>query len=188
MNAPHSKADLIKGLSQVQQDLTTFVQNLSPAQFSSTSGSEWPASGYLKHLLLSIKPFAKAIHFPAEQLQRRFGLSDRPSISYDELVAKYDARLAEGAKAEDYDKILPMSFRIPEEVTDEKAYLLELWNDANNRLIQALKNWEEADLDRYQLPHPALMVLTVRETFFFTLYHNTLHWNDIQRVSSRVSA
>jgi hypothetical protein len=160
---------------------------MSATQFSAAPGDGWAASGYLKHLLLGIKPLVKAMQFTPEQLARHFGLAERPSMTYAELVEKYSARLAEGVKAEDYEKILPSSFRMPEDVVDEKTYLLNLWNESNARLIEILEGWQEVDLDRYQLPHPALGLITVREMLFFTLHHNTLHWHDIERASSQTA-
>ncbi len=187
MNAPQTKADLIDQLGQAQRDVAAVVESLTTAQFNSSSEG-WSAAGYLKHLLLSVKPFVRAFQFPADQLERRFGLAQRPSMTYAELAAAYDARLAEGIKAEDYDKVLPTEFRMPEGVEDEQAYLLQSWNESNARLLETISGWQEADLDRYQLPHPALGVLTLREMLFFTLHHNTLHGRDIKEAGSSVNA
>lgn len=82
MGVPQTKADLIEQLGQVQRGLSDTVQRLTAAQFNSVAGEGWSASGYLKHLLLSNKPFAKAMQLPPEQLERRFGLADHPSMTY----------------------------------------------------------------------------------------------------------
>ena len=181
MNAPHSKTDLIERLTHVQQGVVQTIEAIPSDELDVGRGETWSAAGYLKHLILSVKPFAKALAFPAEQLQRRFGLSDRPSRSYDELVAVYQARLDDGVRAEDYERITPVAYRMPEDVQDVKAYLLDTWKDSNNRLLDALNGWNDADLDRYRIPHPAIGTITLREMLFFTLFHNTLHWNDIQQ-------
>jgi len=79
--------------------------------------------------------------------------------------------------------VTPITFRIPEGVTDVKAYLVELWQTTHANLVTALADWSEDALDRYQLPHPALNVISIREMLFFTLHHNTVHWGDIRRGS-----
>jgi hypothetical protein len=117
-----------------------------------------------------------------------FGQPDHPSMPYAELVAQYHRALARGIRAEDYPQVTPVAYRMPEGVTDEKQYLRDTWDDANQRLVAALANWDDANLDTHQLPHPAMGLITVREMLFFTVYHNTLHGNDMQQAGSAVTS
>jgi hypothetical protein len=183
MSDPHTKADLSEQLSRVQQAVTETVQSMSLDQFTEGTDEAWSASSYLKHLILSVKPVAKAMNLPATKLQVMFGQPDHPSKSFAELVTVYKARLTEGFRAEDNERVIPSFYRLPDSVEDEKALLLQAWNDGNNRLLSALQNWQEEDLDRYQLPHPAVGMLTLREMLFFTLHHNTMHWQDIEQIA-----
>jgi len=181
MNNPQTKSELVEQLTAVHQDIKAVIENTPADQFDIGTNQSWSAAGYLKHLILSVKPMAKAISFPQEQLRSMFGQSERGSRPYEEVVAQYKARLAEGVRAEDFDRVVPEFYRIPEGVQDVQAYLAQTWDDSNQRLFGALANWSEADLDSYQLPHPAIGLITVRETLFFTLYHNRLHCNDMQQ-------
>jgi len=181
MTNPYTKADLIEQLGYVQHSLVETVQSASEEQFISGTLDSWSPANYLKHLILSIKPFAKALKLPTEQLETMFGRPDHLSRSYADLVALYKSRLANGVRAEDFNGVIPATYRMPEGITDERQYLVETWNDSNNRLLEALKLWSEDDLDRFQLPHPAIEMLTLREMLFFTLFHNTMHWHDIQQ-------
>ena len=96
-------------------------------------------------------------------LARLFGKPERASKTYDEIVAAYQARLGEGIRAEDFDRVTPAFYRFPEGVADEQAYLVETWDESNQRLFDALRFWDEADLDGYQILHPAMGPVTVRE-------------------------
>ena len=49
------------------------------------------------------------------------------------------------------------------------------WRRAGGELRGAVGRWSEDQLDRYQLPHPAMGKMTVREVLFFTVYHNAHH-------------
>jgi uncharacterized damage-inducible protein DinB len=178
---PHTKTELIDEIRQVQSALDETVDSITTEQFDSGTSDSWSAASYLKHLILSIKPFAKALALPKDQMLSMFGSPDHASRNYDELVAAYNQRLADGIRAEDFNAVTPVAYRFPEGTEDVKAYLLEVWHEAHNRLWQALENWQDEDLDRYQLPHPALGPVTLREMLFFTLHHNTLHWHDIQQ-------
>jgi|GEM_PF-256368 len=183
MTSPHTKADLIARLTEVQVGVAQTVQSQSAEQFDRGTDLDWSPASYLKHLLLSNKPFVKGLGRPKEMLESAFGLSERPSMTYDALIDVYNTRIAEGVRAEDSPSVTPITFRIPEGVTDVKAYLVELWQTTHANLVTALADWSEDALDRYQLPHPALNVISIREMLFFTLHHNTVHWGDIRRGS-----
>lgn len=176
---PQTKPEIVIRLREVQRSLTDTVRAMSDEQFETGTSQAWSPSDYLKHLLLSVKPFAKAIGFPPDALKRRFGVIDRPSLPYPEIVGRYQARLAQGARAEDYETILPSSFRVPEGTTNLRLTLIELWDEAHERLFTGLEHWSEADLDTVQILHPAIGNISVREMLFFTIAHNNLHANDI---------
>ena len=184
MSDPYSKPEIVERLREIQRGVTATVEAIPAARFDAGSAEVWSPAGYLKHLLLSVKPFAKAVTFPPDALKRRFGAPSRPSMPYADLVARYQARLDEGVRAEDYDAILPTAFRMPDDIADVQAYLTGLWNEAHDRMIGGLAGWNEADLDGVQILHPAIGSISVREMLFFTISHNTLHWNDIRAAVS----
>ncbi|MCU0464745.1 MAG: DinB family protein [Anaerolineae bacterium] len=189
MSHPHSKAEIIAQLVEVQRDLTITVQAIPPERFDLSNGTEWSAASYLKHLILSNKPFVKGLGLPKERLAEMFGQSERPSRRYEALVSEYGTLTTTGGvRAEDYANVTPVSYRMPDGVTDEQSHLIEVWNTTHDKLYQQIEAWSEEDLDAHQLPHPAMGVLTIREMLFFTLYHNTLHTRDIQRVSGTAGA
>jgi hypothetical protein len=177
------KPSIIEELRQTQSELSDTLQALSQEQFEASEGDSWSASGYLKHLILSNKPFVKGLNLLKEKLGGMFGESSNGSRSYDELFAVYKGRLSEGIRAENFEKVTPDFYRLPEGITDEKSYFVETWNETHERLYAALESWEESDLDRYQLPHPAIGNITVREMLYFTIFHNRLHLNDIREAS-----
>lgn len=177
-----NKSEIIQELKRIQHGLTASIQPLTQSQFDAGTDTSWSASGYLKHLILSNKPFVRGLSFPKDKLADRFGQSTQPPRSYDALVAMYQSRLDDGIRAEDYEAVTPISYRLPEGITDEKAYFIEVWNETHEKMFTELENWEDADLDKYQLPHPAINLISIREMLYFTIYHNNLHWNDIQAV------
>lgn len=181
---PHTKAEIIEDLQQIQKTLSETVQEMTPEQFTRQPETEWSASDYFKHVILSFKPFVKGLELPKEQLRANFGAPDRPLMNYAELTGKYEDILAQGFGAENYEGVTPVGFRMPEGIQDEKAYLLDTWEKAHQRLYAALENWSETDLDSHQLPHPAINLISIREMLFFTVHHNGVHTSDIQRVGA----
>lgn len=181
MNSPQTKPEIIRELEASRDFVTDTIAKMSDHQFYTAAVAGWCAADYLKHLILSVKPAARVFEFPPEKLAGRFGVADRPSMTYGELVEKYQSVLATGVRAEDYPKVVPVNYIIPDDVSEERAYLVQTWQEANNRMAAALTTWTEADLDHYLIPHPALSETTAREMAFFIIHHNRLHGLDIQR-------
>jgi hypothetical protein len=185
MSSPQSKAEIIEQLEQVQRSVAESVAGMSAEQFNAGTDESWSAAGYLKHLILSVKPLAKALGLGGERLARLFGRPERTSKTYEEIVALYEARLADGIRAEDFDRVTPAFYRFPDGVEDKQAYLLDTWNESNQRLFDALQQWGEADLDAYSILHPAIGPVTVREMLYFAVFHNRLHGRDIEQAGAR---
>lgn len=177
---PQTKPEIVAQLRHAQQDVAGTVRQIEPDRFVRGSADSWSASDYLKHLLLSVQPVSKALGLPPAALKRRFGEVSHAPLTYSQITARYHVRLDEGVRAEDYENITPATFRMPEGMTDPQAGLIELWDEAHEKLFAGLENWSEADLDSVQILHPALGGISVREMLFFTLYHNRMHGNDIR--------
>lgn len=182
MTELYAKDDIAARLRAIQTGLSDDVTAMTAEQFERSSGEEWSAAEYLKHLILGVKPFARAISLPSEALHKTFGTPDRPSMSYEELTAVYQQSLADGMRAESVPGMTPVDYRLPADMTDLKSTLLMAWHEGNDRLLATLASLDENALDTHQLPHPAIGVITLREMLYFTVYHNTMHWQDIRRV------
>jgi hypothetical protein len=182
--AQDTAAKLIKQLQHIETSLADLVRNATPDKFTKKGEGGWSAADYLKHILLSIKPVVKAGEMSKDILLKSFGASGRASQPYEAVVAKYDKRLKEGVRAEDAPAVTPSTYRIPAGTSDERAFLLKEWADTHKRLYKILEKMKSVDLDMVQLPHPAIGLITLREMIYFTVYHNTLHWHDIEALVS----
>ena len=175
----YSKTQIIDQLQQIHQLIHQTVADMPEEKLFAGTETQWSPADYLKHLIIANKPFAKGLMMPHDQLGEMFGKSDNGSMSYDDLVAIYQKMIDEGLRAELAPSVTPVNYRIPEGVTDVKTYLIETWDDANQRIINALEGWSEDELDTYRVIHPAIGAITVREMLYFTIHHNRLHGNDI---------
>jgi hypothetical protein len=171
---------LVQQFQTIEHDVAKFVTETPYDTLYHKDGEAWSAADYFKHMILALKPFVKATEMPKDALIRAFGESNRESRDADTIVTLYKQRIAEGVRAEMAPTILPVSYRLPEGLTDEKAYLVEQWHDAHKRLYAVLEKTEASDYDHLQMPHPAINLLTLREMLYFTTYHNTLHFNDMK--------
>lgn len=185
MTMIHTIPEIITALEAASTLVDSVATKLPKNVFFEGTESNWSPAGYLQHLILSVKPYARGLQMPKEKLEQMFGTSKTESRNYAELVEVYHARLDAGVRAENVPNVVPTDFKYPDDVGEDKhSYLLETWRTANEQFIDALGNWSEDELDTYRMIHPALGEITVREVCFFTIYHNRMHSKDIDQNQS----
>lgn len=160
--------ELIDNLKKNHTAFTDYINSLTAEEFMSSRNEKWSPGQQLDHIRISVKPVAQALAMPKLGLKTMFGKANRPSKSYDELVAKYKLKLQEGGVA--------TNRFIPEDVTlGQKEELIKSLTEIVSKLCKQLLDYSEKDLDELILPHPLLGKLTLREMMYFTMYHVTHH-------------
>lgn len=172
--APVSGADILRELRRVHAESEAYLRSLPAADFVAAQGEKWSPADHARHLAKSVRPLGMALGLPRFILWLRFGRGSAGSRTFPQMREAYLARLAAGAQA---GRFAPSAQAAPADPEAYREKVLAAWNAANAELQARLGAWEEAALDRYRLPHPALGKLTVREMLFFTLYHNAHHLN-----------
>jgi hypothetical protein len=171
--ATQTKQEIIAALDKKISAFNEYVLALDKEQFESSPAEKWSAGQNLDHLIRAIKPLQLAYSLPKFVLRLLFGKANRPSKTYAELVDKYKAKIAAGGKASG-----PF---IPPVITfDKKEELINKYISQKERLNKKIGKQNEADLDKYILPHPLLGKVTMREMLFFTIYHNEHHLETLQ--------
>lgn len=181
MGEPKNPLHLAMDKAEISQKLidhhVTFMNTLgqlSKKDFETKPGQKWTAGQQLDHIIKSVKPFDMAMGLPTFVLKMKFGLANRPSKSYDDLVAKYQKALKEKSGFE-----MPREFA-PEEIPfakREKA--LEKLDKLVDKLSSRMNKFSEEELDKYILPHPLMGKVTLREMLYFTAYHAQHHEKQI---------
>lgn len=166
----HDKPQLIAALNEKVDAFNNYISALNKEQFEATPNGKWSAGQNLEHLIRSIKPLQLAYGLPKFMLRILFGKTNRPSKTYDELVAKYKNKLAAGGRASG-------PFVPPAVIFEKKDELLKKYDEHKQKLISKIEKQKEKDLDEYILPHPLLGKVTLREMLYFTIHHNEHHLN-----------
>jgi hypothetical protein len=172
----HDKPQIISALNENVDTFNNFIAPLNKEEFEASPGGKWSAGQNLDHLIRSIKPLQLAYGLPKFALRILFGKTNRPSKSYDELVAKYKVKLAAGYLASG--QFIPpfISF-------EKKDDLIKKYAEQKQKLISKIEKQNEKDLDVYILPHPLLGKVTLREMLYFTIYHNEHHLESLRNRS-----
>ena len=103
-----------------------------------------------------------------------FAKANRPSKTYEDLVAKYLHKIEEGAKASGpyIPKGVPFS---------KKTLLLKKMGKYIESISKSVNRFSEKELDRIVLPHPLLGQVTLREMLYFTAYHAEHHRESVEK-------
>jgi hypothetical protein len=162
------KEAIIQLLDKNYKDFANFVATQSAEQFCYAPEGKWTSGQQTDHLIRAVRPVRLGLWLPKFMPKLLFGTSNRPSKTYDELVAKYQAKLAAGGKAS-------RAFIPPTIAATKQAILVNAVLKEKDNLLKAIASWSESDLDKYLMPHPLLGKLTIREMLYFTAYHAEHH-------------
>ena len=89
-------------------------------------------------------------------------------MSFEELVKKYEDRIANGAKATG-------NFIPPVIGYDKKDALIHELSLIISKINNGIEHFSEEELDQCLLPHPLLGKITFREMLYFTINHVDHH-------------
>lgn len=174
-----NKQQIAEKLLENHKIFVEFISNLSEEDFLFAQDGKWSAGQQLDHLIRGVSPVKLAFTLPKLVPKLMFGKANRNSKTYDELVAKYQAKLASGGRASG--RFIPAKINFSQRESLQKK-LLNLAED----LSQKVENFSEEQLDTYILPHPLIGKLTFREMLYFTIYHcEHHHKNAIKNLENR---
>jgi len=170
---PTGKEEILETLTNMNHRVADWFSAIPTDTIFTRKADVWSSSDNLDHLIKAVKPVTKAMKLPRLALQGIFGKPEKASRSYEKICEFYRGELAKGAQASG--RYLPNQENPGAKASELKTRLLESWTKASDELVIAAEAWGETELDGYQLPHPILGNLTVREMLFFTIYHNLRH-------------
>lgn len=161
-----TKEEIQPLLTSAYGALIARLRQMPSVQAHMAAPGKWSPAQQAEHLVKSVRPVTLAFRIPKFLLSMIFGKANRPSRSYDELVARYRAKLEAGGKASK-----PFVPGIPRNLEGVYAKL----GRTVDRLNRHIGRFSETDLDTLILPHPLLGKLTLREMLYFTAYHAKHH-------------
>lgn len=162
-----NKQEIINELNTHHTTFFTAVNAFGQDKANVSANGKWSPAEHLEHIRKSIKPLAMGLGLPKLVIATVAGKAKRPSVSYDEVVANYKSKLSAGAVATGAYVPKTEIYKPIELTAKTNAVLADLANKINS--------WKEEDLDKYNLPHPLLGKITVREMLYFTIYHVQHH-------------
>ena len=160
-------------------EFNSYCTSLSDDRFFYQPETKWSPAQQVKHLIIAAGNTKLAFALPKLIVRWYAGKPNRPSRSYDELVAKYQLKLEQGGKASG--RFIPK----PISASYGKQKMLDQFKRSMNKLMDAINSkWKDPQLDQYIAPHPLLGKITLRELGYFTIHHTYDHLETIQKMTS----
>ncbi len=170
----HTRDEIITRLKARFDEVAAWFAQRPDATFCKGPAGRWTEGQTLDHLILSAKPLNLALRLPRLALKMRFGTTTKPSETLEKLAVRYEELLAAGGKASG--QFLPPEVRL-----EDKSRLIDDLREQGRKLVDVTGEWDEADLDKYVLPHPLLGNLSIRDMLLFTYYHMAHHLDILKR-------
>ena len=166
---PWGKDSIIEAIATHHNAFVSSIESLEAATFEFSWMNKWTPGQQLNHIRKSIDPVVLAFWIPRFLLKYQFGLSNRPSRTYQELVDRY-LKVLENNKAIAPKRFAPKKIHFSERKKEFIAYKKSV-----QRLLALAEKCPEKDLGLYVIPHPLIGKLTLREMLFFCVYHVQHH-------------
>jgi hypothetical protein len=159
-----TQTEIATRLRDDHKRFAVMISSQSDEDFERSADGKWSAGHQLDHIYRSIKPLRTAVKLPGFVPRLLFGRPKDPSRSYEEVVARYNEKLAAGGKA--IGGFVPKAVEV-----GHRNRLLIKMTDTVESLARSVEKMDEEKLDRVQLPHPLMGKITLREMLHFTIYH-----------------
>jgi hypothetical protein len=174
--------NIILRLNEAELAFNNYCSSLTEEQFFYKPENKWSPAQQVKHLIIAADNTKLAFTLPKFVVRLYAGKPNRPSRSYDELVARYNLKLEKGGKAS--------SRFIPKPILPSygKEKMLGQFKRSMDKLAHAIQiRWKETELDQYIAPHPLLGKITLRELGYFTIHHTYHHLESIKKMTNIIA-
>ena len=159
-----TRSEIVTRLRDDHTRFAVMVSSLTDEEFLRSTDGKWSAGHQLDHIYRSVKPLRTAVKLPGFVPRMLFGKPQKDSRSFEEVVARYQEKLAEGGKA--IGSFVPK----PVQVTHRNSLIIKM-TDTVEALASSIEKMDEPKLDNILLPHPLMGRITLREMLHFTIYH-----------------
>jgi hypothetical protein len=169
---------LLKNLFEATENCFILAKSVPDATFFDNSNGKWSIAENLMHLEVSAKRLAGAMSLPKADLAAKFGTATKPSMAFEKISEIYYAAASQKAI------VAPPAFAAMQTADTTRASVEEGYTKSHAILAAVLSNYSEDELEHYQIPHPLLGLLTVREMIYFTVFHIRHHQKAVDRIAA----
>ena len=164
-----SKPTLIKCIFDSSQEISNWIASQKQTGFNQGPHGKWDTSQHLDHLTKTALLTTKGLKMPKLLLRWKFGKTNRPLRSKQEIIDRYQQKLSTLPPGKTF------SGSAGESSSDKQASIARYQQSILklNTIIE--KRWNEKTLDKLLLPHPLMGRMPIRELLIWLDYHHYHH-------------
>jgi len=166
-----NKNEVFELLNVKHEQLYDWLKQHENQNWENGPDGKWTTGQHVLHLIQSEKALNKALSMPRFLLKYKFGLCNRAVRNYDEIIEKYNEKLAKVPKG--VESPFSKNMIIPK-IAEKQNYISQLKMEAE-KMIKKYNKWNEKDLEKYIVPHPLLGRMPLKEIVMWNAYHTETH-------------
>jgi hypothetical protein len=171
-----TKEEMVSNMDRIIESISEFYGNMPPEKFfASPANGGWSPEKNIRHLIKSTQPIYLGLMSPKLTLYI-FGFGKEKSRNITEIKRDYLAKLNAGGGAGVFTPMGDHKEVKPEEQKKLVSEFVKLFQ----KYKMKIESWEETSLDKYNMPHPLLGNLTVREMLLFSIFHLFHHTEKVE--------
>jgi hypothetical protein len=159
------KEEILTKLKNNVASVIKTVKDQSLEYLLAPKGIKWTNAEHIIHLTLSVKALNVAYSIPKILVLLKFGKYKGDHLDYDALVTKY----------KNLDFPARTGFEPKKLENPSKEIILRSFEKNHAFYIEKLSKFSEKELDKYQLKHPVMGNLSMREFAYFMIHHIDHH-------------
>lgn len=161
-----NKSEILNDFEEAYRGMARAGHHFNEKEFFSPMGKKWSAAEHMRHLTFSAKVVNKGLKAPKVLLALRFGITLRSPKSYKKIVKAYQNATFPATTG----------FEPKMKSNSTKSKEIEDFLTAHQQITDGFyNNWNEFQLNRYQLKHPVLGKISLREIMYFMIHHIKHH-------------
>ncbi|WP_075342710.1 DinB family protein [Tenacibaculum agarivorans] len=168
------KTQINKLLEEKHQKLYNWLDTKEGDFWAQGPENKWTIGQHIAHLADANKRIQTALSIPSFILKAKFGKANRPVRSIEEIIKRYNEKLAANQeKAKEFNK----NIAVPNKEEFEAS--LKVLKESTKRMMAKTLKFSDKKLDNVILPHPLLGKMPLREIIMWTAYHTEHHTKDL---------
>lgn len=161
-----NKPEILAEFETVYRTMARTGHLFNDKDFYKSIDKKWSPAEHMRHLTFSAKVVNKGLKAPKLLLALRFGISLGRPKSYKKIVKAYQNATFPATTG----------FEPRMKSNSTKSKEIEDFLVAHQNIVDSVyNNWSEMQLNRYQLKHPVLGKISVREFMYFMIHHVVHH-------------
>lgn len=171
-----TREDILENLDRITESIAAFYNDIPPENFFlPPADGGWSPEKNLRHLIKGTLPIYLGLLSPKFTLLI-FGSGKSKSRTMLEIKNAYLIKINSGSGAGVF---TPIGENTKIDISLQQK-LVSDFSKLFGKYKKQILSWEDSDLDKYNMPHPILGNITIREMLLFSIYHLFHHTKKVE--------